>query len=163
MPDVKVEPLKYATVTAYLYARNYIFDYATKFAHEHQSIAPAKDLKIDDAIYNDFMKFVKDKNFSYTTESEKKLADLKKMAEEEGYLESIGGKIEALEKELLADKENDLVKNRKDIEDLLRLEIVSRYYFQKGRAEASLLNDDDLEEAVNILLNKERYESILKP
>ena len=162
-PDVKIEPLKFATVTAYLYAKNYIFDYATKFAHEHQSIAPAKDFKIDDAIYNDFMKFVKDKNFTYTTECEKKLADLKKIAEEEGYLESLGGQIEALEKELLADKENDLVKNRKDIEDLLRLEIVSRYYYQAGRTEASLLNDDDLEEAVNILLNKERYETILKP
>ena len=162
MPDVKVEPIKYATATAYLYAKNYIFDYATKFAHEHKSIAPAKDFQIDDATYNDFMRFVKDKGFSYTTESEKKLADLKKMAQEEGYLETIGGQIETLEKELLADKENDLVKNRKDIEDLLRLEIVSRYYYQKGRAEASLLNDDDLEEAVNILLDKERYESILK-
>ena len=163
MPDVKVEPLKFATATAFLYAKNYIFDYATKFVHEHQSIAPAKDFKIDDATYNDFMKFVKDKNFTYTTESEKKLAELKKMAKEEGYLESIGSQIEALENQLLADKENDLLKNRNEIEDLLRLEIVSRYYFQKGRTEASLLNDDDLEEAVNILLNKERYDSILKP
>ena len=163
MPDVKVDPIKYSTATTYLYAKNYIFDYATKYHFEHKSIAPAKEFEIDDATYNDFMKFVKDKGFSYTTESEKKLKELKKWAKEEGYLESIATQIENLEKELIADKENDLVKNRMEIEDLLRLEIVGRYYFQVGRIEASLLNDDDLDEAFDILLNKERYESILKP
>ena len=163
MPDVKIEPLKYATVTAYLYARNYIFDYATKYAHEHPSIAPAEQFKIDDATYADFMKFVKDKGFSYTTESEKKLEELKKWAKEEGYLESINTQIEALERQLKADKENDLVKNRSDIEDLLRLEIVGRYYYQTGRIVASLENDNDLKAAFEILLDKKRYESILKP
>ncbi|MCR4848958.1 MAG: S41 family peptidase [Bacteroidales bacterium] len=163
MPDVKIEPLKYATVTAYLYARNYIFDYATKYAHEHPSIAPADQFKIDDATYTDFMKFVKDKGFIYTTESEKKLEELKKMAKEEGYLESIGAQIEALEKKLNADKENDLVKNRADIEDLLRLEIVGRYYYQTGRIVASLEDDKDLQAAFEILLDKKRYESILRP
>ena len=163
MPDVKIEPLKYSTVTAYLYAKNYIFDYATKFAHEHKSIAPANEFKIDDAIYNDFMKFVKEKGFSYTTESEKKLKELKKSAKEESYYESISTQIEALERQLQADKENDLIKNRKDLEDLLRLEIVGRYYYQVGRIVASLENDPDLEEAFKILLDKERYESILKP
>jgi carboxyl-terminal processing protease len=163
MPDVKVEPIKYSTATAYLYAKNYIFDYATKYAFEHKNIAPAKEFQIDDATYNDFMNFVKEKQFTYTTESEKKLKELKKYAKEEGYLESIGTQIEALEKELLADKENDLMKNRAHIEDLLRLEIVSRYYYQVGRIEASLQNDDDLQEAFDILLNKERYNNILKP
>ena len=162
-PDVKVELPKYATVTAYLYAKNYIFDYATKFAHEHPSIAPAKDFQINDAIYNDFMQFVKDKSFTYTTESEKVLDDLKKCAEAEGYLESIRPQMESLEKQLQADKENDLIKNRKDIEDLLRLEIVGRYYYQVGRIVASLEQDEDLQEAFHILLDKQRYESILKP
>ena len=163
MPDIKVEPLKYAPVTAYLYAKNYIFDYATKFHHEHQSIAAAEDFKIDDATYNDFMNFVKEKGFSYTTESEKKLNELKKLAKEEGYYESILPQIESLEKRLHADKENDLVKNRKDIEELLRLEIVGRYYYQVGRIVASLENDDELQEAFKVLLDKQRYESIIKP
>ena len=163
MPDIKIVPRKYATATAYLYAKNYIFDYATKFAFEHKSIAPAKEFKIDDATYNDFMNFVKEKKFTYTTESEKKLKELKKMAKEEGYLESLQPQLELLEKRLQDDKENDLIKNRKDIEELLRLEIVGRYYYQVGRIMASLENDEDLEEAFSVLLNKNKYESILKP
>ncbi|MCR5014019.1 MAG: PDZ domain-containing protein [Bacteroidales bacterium] len=163
MPDVKITQDKYATVTAYLYAKNYIFDYATKFFHDHKSIAPADEFQIDDATYNDFMNFVKEKDFTYTTESEKTLEDLKDMAKEEGYLESIQEQLDELERQLKADKENDLVKNRKDIEELLRLEIVGRYYYQVGRIVGSLENDKDLKEAFQILLDKNRYESILKP
>jgi carboxyl-terminal processing protease len=71
--------------------------------------------------------------------------------------------LDLLEKQLQDDKANDLVKNRKDIEELLRLEIVGRYYYQVGRIIASLENDEDLEEAFKILLDKNRYQSILKP
>ena len=163
MPDVKIELKQYATATAYLYAKNYIFDYATKYVSEHKTIAPAKEFKIDDATYNDFMAFVKEKGFSYTTESEKKLEELKKKAKDEGYYESIGNQLENLEAQLKADKENDLTKNRADIEDLLRLEIVGRYYYQVGRIMASLENDPDLKEAFDILLDQKRYQSILKP
>lgn len=163
MPDVKIEPKQYATATAYLYAKNYIFDYATKYASEHKAIAPAKEFKIDDATYNDFMAFVKQKEFSYTTESEKKLEELKKKAKSEGYYESISAQLESLEAQLKADKENDLTKNRADIEDLLRLEIVGRYYYQVGRIMASLENDPELKEAFSILLDQNRYQSILKP
>lgn len=164
MPDVKVERPVYATATAYLYGKNYIFDYANKFYSEHRSIDSADRFKIDDATYNDFVKFVKDKGFSYTTESEKAIEKLKKMAKEEGYLEQIKPQIEQLEKNLAADKANDLLKNRKDIEELLVSEIVGRYYYQKGRIVAALQNDPDLERAFEILLNtngKDEYHSIL--
>ena len=163
-PDVKVERDPYATVTAYLYAKNYIFDYANKFYSEHKSIAPADRFQIDEATYQDFMKFVKDKNFSYTTESEKAIEKLKKTAKDEGYLDKIQPQIELLEKNLAAEKDKDLLNNRKDIEELLRSEIVGRYYYQKGRIIASLNDDPDLKRAFEILLNtngKDEYRSIL--
>ena len=163
-PDVKVERDPYATVTAYLYGKNYIFDYANKFYSEHKSIAPADRFQIDEATYMDFMKFVKDKNFSYTTESEKAIEKLKKTAKDEGYLDKIQPQIDLLEKNLAAEKDKDLLNNRKDIEEMLRSEIVGRYYYQKGRIVASLNDDPDLKRAFEILLNtngKDEYHSIL--
>ena len=164
MPDVKVKRDPYATVTAYLYGKNYIFDYANKFYSEHKTIAPAESFQIDEATYQDFMKFVKDKNFTYTTESEKQIEKLKKVAKEEGYLDKIQPQIDLLEKNFAAEKEKDLLNNREDIEELLRSEIVSRYYYQQGRIEASLNDDPDLKRAFEILLNtngKDEYHSIL--
>ena len=164
MPDVKVKRDPYATVTAYLYAKNFIFDYASKYYHEHKSIDSADRFQIDEATYQDFMKFVKDKNFSYTTESEKAIEKLKKTAKDEGYLDKIQPQIDQLEKNFAAEKENDLLNNRKDIEELLRSEIVGRYYYQKGRIVANLNDDPDLKRAFEILLNtngKDEYHSIL--
>ena len=164
MPDVKVTRDPYATVTAYLYAKSFIFDYATKFYNEHKIIDSADMFQINEATYQDFMKFVKEKGFSYTTESEKTIEKLKKTAKDEGYLETIQPQIEQLEKNLAAEKDNDLINNREDIEELLRSEIVSRYYYQKGRIVASLQNDPDLDRAFEILLNtngKDEYHSIL--
>ena len=163
-PDVKVKRDPYATVTAYLYAKNFIFDYASKYYHEHKSIDSADRFQIDEATYQDFMKFVKDKNFSYTTESEKAIEKLKKTAKDEGYLDKIQPQIDQLEKNFAAEKENDLLNNRKDIEELLRSEIVGRYYYQKGRIVANLNDDPDLKRAFEILLNtngKDEYHSIL--
>ena len=164
MPDVKVKRDPYATVTAYLYGKNYIFDYANKFYSEHKSIDSADRFKIDEATYQDFMNFVKAKDFSYTTESEKAIEKLKKTAKDEGYLEKIQPQIEQLEKNFAAEKENDLISNRKDIEELLRSEIVGRYYYQKGRIISTLNDDPDLKRAFEILLNtngKDEYHSIL--
>ena len=164
MPDVKVKRDPYAIVTAYLYGKNYIFDYANKYYGEHKSIDSADRFQIDEATYQDFMKFVKDKKFSYTTESEKAIEKLKKTAKDEGYLDKIKPQIELLEKNLAAEKANDLISNRKDIEELLRSEIVGRYYYQKGRIVASLNDDPDLKRAFEILLNtngKDEYHSIL--
>ena len=164
MPDVKVKRDEYATVTAYLYGKNYIFDYANKFYHEHKSIDSADRFQIDEATYQDFMNFVKEKGFSYTTESEKAIEKLKKTAKDEGYLDKIQPQIDLLEKNFAAEKENDLINNRKDIEELLRSEIVGRYYYQKGRIVASLKDDPDLARAFEILLNtngKDEYHSIL--
>ena len=164
MPDVKVKRDPYAIVTAYLYGKNYIFDYANKYYSEHKSIDSADRFQIDEDTYQDFMKFVKDKKFSYTTESEKAIEKLKKTAKDEGYLDKIKPQIELLEKNLAAEKANDLISNRKDIEELLRSEIVGRYYYQRGRIVASLNDDSDLKRAFEILLNtngKDEYHSIL--
>lgn len=163
-PDVKVERDPYATVTAYLYGKNMIFDYANKYYNEHPTIAPAKEFKIDEVTYQDFMEFVKSHDFSYTTGCEMEMKKLKEAMEIEGCDKQVADIVKSLEKALEAEKANDLQNNRDDIEELLRSEIVGRYYYQKGRIEAALQNDPDLDRAFEILLNtngKDEYHTLL--
>ena len=164
MPDVKMEMKPYSLVTSYLYGKNMIFDYACKFYNENKTIAESDKFEITDDIFNDFVKFVKDRKFTYVTESEVTLQKLEKAAKEEGYYDKISTQIESLKKQLEDDKANDIVRNRKDIEELLKSEIVGRYYYQTGRIIASLKSDEDLARACEILLNsngKNEYETIL--
>ena len=118
-----------------------------------------------DEIYNDFVDFVENQDFKYTSESEKDFEELVKTAKSEGYYDNIKPQLDMLEKELISHKDNDLINNRKEISEILKIEIVGRYYFQKGKIISTLDDDVELNRAVEILLNangKNEYEMLLK-
>ena len=164
-PDVKIEPEMVSTITVHLYAQNMIFKYANKFYKEHKSIAAPNEFEITDEIYNDFVKFVEQQDFKYTSESEKDFELLVETAKLEGYYEKIKPQLDILENELKNHKDNDLINNRKEISEILKMEIVGRYYFQKGKIISTLKDDVELNRAVEILLNsngENEYENLLK-
>ncbi len=92
------------------------------------------------------------------------LTSLAKIAEEEGYMtDSIKSHIDALKELLKHDIYKDIDNNRKEIEELLAIEIAERYYFSRGIIGVNIKSDDDIIEAVKILHDPQRYKSILKP
>ena len=164
-PDVKIEPEMVSTITVHLYAQNMIFKYANKFYREHKSIPSPEEFEITDEIYDDFVKYVESQEFSYTSESEKDFEVLVKTAKLEGYYDNIKPQLDILENELKNHKDNDLINNRKEISEILKMEIVGRYYFQKGKIITTLKDDVELNRAVEILLNtngQNEYETLLK-
>ena len=161
-PDVKIEPTMASTITMHLYAKNLFFKYANKFYREHKSIKAPQDFKITDAIYEDFMQFVKDEGFTFTSQSETEIKELEKIAKAEGYLEEIQPILDQAVATIEEEKAKDLINNRKEIEEMLEIEIVSRYYYQKGKIIAALDDDPELEKAFEVILNQEEYNNILK-
>jgi len=160
-PDVKLEPRQYALITGTIVAKNHIFDYATKYRLSHPSISSSKEFALTEAEYNDFLQYLSDKTYDYTTKSERSIEDLKKNAENEKYFENIQSEYEALKKEILLHKKEDLAKYRPEIKDFLEEEIASRYYYQRGRLESSLRDDGELKEAIRVLTDEQLYKSIL--
>ena len=57
--------------------------------------------------------------------------------------------------------DKDLEQFKNEIIPFLENEIISRYYFQKGRAVQSFKNDLELKEATRILSNSKEYNNIL--
>jgi carboxyl-terminal processing protease len=161
-PDVKIEPTMASTISTYLYAKNLFFKYANKFYREHKSIKPANEFKITDAIYNDFMQFVKDEGFTFTSQSETEIKELEKIAKLEGYLDDIQPVLDQAKAKIEEEKAKDLINNRKEIEELLKIEIAGRYYYQKGKIIATLGEDPELAKAFEVILNQEEYNNILK-
>jgi carboxyl-terminal processing protease len=144
-----------------LYRKYLIFDYATRYHQQHPSIPPAGEFRIDDATYQDFLVFIQDKNYEYTTESEKALNELETLAQKEHYYEAIREELTHLHNKMADDKKEDIRKHEDQIRDLLRTEIITRYYYQKGKAEAAIKNDAEINDAISLLRNKERYNDIL--
>lgn len=161
-PDVAVEPEEASRIALTLFAKNHIFDFATMYKQEHDTIAAAEDFEITEDIYDEFLEFLEGKEFEYTTETEKALEKLESKAKAEKYWQFIELHVEDLKQDLMAHKSNDLMTFQEDIKDFLRGEIVSRYYYQRGAIQSSLQYDKQVARAVEILHNQKTYESILE-
>ncbi len=162
-PDKSVGQLTYKDITVSLITKNLIFNYATKYKFEHPSIVPSKEFSLTDAEYADFVNWLGDKDYDYTTETEEMLEDFETSAKEDSYFEAVKSDVDALKIKIGHDKQKDLYKFKDEILFELNSEIVSRYYNEDGRIEVSFKTDPDILEALEVLNNQSVYQALLKP
>lgn len=160
-PDIKVKGLPLSDISAVLLIKNLFFDFATNYRLKHETISSVNEFSLTDDEYEDFVHYLSDKDYDYTTESEDLLEKLEKAAKTDKYFEDVKKEYEALKVKLHHNKKDDLYKFKEEIKQILESEIVSRYYYQKGQVEVSLKNDPVLEEAIKTLNDSEKYQSIL--
>ena len=91
------------------------------------------------------------------------LEKLSKTAESENYFKNIEFEFNELSKKIEEQKKEDVLAYEEEIRLILENEIVSRYYYQTGRIQASLATDKDVLKAIDICTNKLQYDSILTP
>ncbi|OHX67583.1 peptidase S41 [Flammeovirga pacifica] len=160
-PDIKVKPFNFAQISVSLILKGLIFDYATKFHHENEKIVAARDFKLSDEQFNDFVEWIKDKDYGYQTKVEVTMEELEKSAKEDKYYDDIIDEIENLKKKVYHNKESDVIKFKDEIKDVLEAEICKRYYLEAGEIESTFTADLDVIEAVEVLNDDARYQKIL--
>lgn len=159
-PDFPIEDVLPSKILISLYSKNLLFDYATRYASTHTMPDKIGDFRFTDADYNDFVNFLKGKDYDYTTESDDQLEELIKTAKEEKYYENAEAAFTELKGKLAHDKEKDLQTFKAEISRLLYEEIASRYYYQKGRIIASLKDDPELAKALKVLYDSKVYSQV---
>ena len=162
-PDVAVPDEVQPDVLTSLIEAQAIFDFANDYRAKHESIAEADKFVVDDAIYKEFLQFLKAKKYSYTTTLEEELEKLKTTAEEEKAFASIQNAYNQLKTQVENLKTQDLTTYKPEIEHALTQEIVSRYYYSTGKLINSLHHDSYIEAAKSVLLDSARYNAILSP
>lgn len=161
-PDIFVKQEHFANITQTLVSKLLIFDYATQFRNMHNSIGDVRTFHLTDNEYNDFIKFLSTKNYSYTTGTEKLITNLKAEATKEKQFTDIQPEYDALKAKLLTSKKNDLQQNKEEIKQVLENEIASRYFYEKGRYETNFKYDKELAQAIKIMTDRSQVASILK-
>ena len=162
-PDVAVPDENVPDILNALINEQAIFDFANDFRAKHETIAEADNFVVNDAIYNDFLQFLKKNKYSYSTLLEEKLEELKTAAEDDNSFSSIQTAYNQLKTQLENLKTQDLTTHKAEISRALTQEIVSRYYFNTGKLINSLHHDRYIDEAKSVLLNPNRYKAILSP
>jgi len=161
IPDITIEAQTFSQISGDLYAQSYLFNFTNEFVLKTDSIVSPMEFVITDSIFADFKKYVENHNFDYKTETEVLLEKMKESAEREDYNVAIDSTLNMLSEEITEEKKKDIDKNRLEIEEMLKIEIVTRYYYQKGKIESSLVTDPDIAEAIKVILDNSLYTSIL--
>ena len=167
MPDIKVENDSMPNITYYLAAvrdSNELVDtWEQKYIASHHTIAKPSDFSLTDDDFNDFKKTVMASSFKYDDISGKQLSELEKLAKFEGYYDDAKAEFDALRKKLHHNLGKDLDKAKESIMQVLTNDIVTAYYFQRGAMENTLRTDKQVKAAFDLLSDKAKYDSILRP
>lgn len=164
-PDVAVDKLEFAPITKSLLRKDHIFYYATEYYYKNKNLNPASpnDIRLTDAEYNEFVKWLSGRDFDYVTRVEQETKDLIKIAKEEKKYMKLKSYFDNLEKATKHNKEEDLSTFKEEIIMLLEQEIAGRYFFERGIIESTFGKDPDVQAAITVLNDPTKYQSILKP
>ncbi|MBN1821658.1 MAG: S41 family peptidase [Prolixibacteraceae bacterium] len=162
-PDVFLEPESLSTLSFELASRFLIFDFATKYSNSHSSIPEPEKYELSNETYNDFITFVQEKGFEYDSQSQEVYKELLETAKREKYFDSASEEFKALEEKLTPNLKSDLLKFKPEISELLKDEIVSRYYYQKGAIRSAIEDDKLIKKAMDVLSDNDVYAGHFSP
>jgi carboxyl-terminal processing protease len=160
-PDIKIAAQEATSITQVLHANGFIFDFATAYASKHPTIADAKSFSLTDLEYDEFVRWMKDKSYSYQSPLQAELEAFEAEAKKEKYYTNLKPQIEAIHTRLNDSKKNELMLYKDQIKTLLEEEIAARYYYEKGAVEARFKYDQEIKKAIQVLHNQTEYKKIL--
>ena len=160
-PDVVVSGANWPVVVTALQDQGLLFDFATRYTLDHPALGDPRTFRLPPGDYETFLAFVASRPFSYETQADRELQQLKVTITEEAYGELLQTELAELEAQLRREKERDLIKHQALIQRLLEREIARRYYYASGEIQADFDKDPELAEAVRLLDDPARYRALL--
>ncbi|AZI25050.1 S41 family peptidase [Pedobacter sp. G11] len=161
-PDVVVNAAKLSPVTITMINKSLFFNYANAYWKKNPKLESAKVFQISDADYTAFVNTLADKDLTYQSRTERLLSDLRAEAEKENKSAEVKADLENLKYKLTSSKKNDLATHKSEIKRVLETQIISRYFFEKGRIEQSFQYDKELAAAKSLFTNQPQMLAILK-
>ena len=161
-PDLAIEKEDLSQFSALLFSKNIFFNYATQYRSNNKEIAAADKFQLSDDEYAIFKTYVLNAKLNYSTAAQNALKKLKLEAEKEGTFDDLKAEYENILVKISPDPAKDLDKYRIEIAEMLENEIVSRYYFQKGRTINSFEHDPAVIKAIQTAMDNNSYNAILK-
>ncbi len=161
-PDIKIEPNYVSRFALTLYAMGYMEDWADEYMRRHNGEKiDVRTFSIGDDEYEDFKRFIADKEVPYQSQTRHAIAALRKAAKDDLYDTTLEEHVAAIEALVKDDTASNLETYRREIIDALNAEIVLRHAYNRGVIEHSAASDDTVLRAVELLSSPEEYARIL--
>ena len=163
VPDVKVKTEYVSRFALTLYAMGYMEDWADEYMRKHgNEVIDIRTFSLTDEDYADFCRFIQERDVPYESETRRALTALEQAAENDRYDETLSEAIAYLKERVKDDKMSNMETYRDEIMEALTADVILRYAYSEGVAEYSMVHDEVVDQAVELLLNSEEYERILR-
>ena len=160
-PDIKTQNPESHMLTQVLFEKGYIFDYATQYAAKHSEPVDPRTFSLSDDEYQQFLNWMKTKNYSYKSYMEYQLQQFTEEAKKEKYYSELKSQLDLVSARIAESKKNELALHKEEIKMLLEEDIVSRYHLEKGSVESGFKYDKDIKTAAEVLRDNSRYRKLL--
>lgn len=157
-PDIKLPKPELSEFAQWLQDEHIIFKYVNQYVSNKDSIEAPGTYEFKD--YSDFKNFVAAGGWKFTPAVSTEIS--KVLTGDAKAKSTVRAELEKLAIDATASHANDIDTYQAEIARELEIEIVSRYYYQSGKAKHRLNGDTEIQEAISLLNDIERYKSILK-
>ena len=160
-PDVKMDNIKYPEIIKNLKVNNYVFKFCNQYFKDVDNESLLSSFFINDDMFNDFIKYIEDEDFSFTVNSEDIIKELEQSLEDELYLHNMSQDIKVLKESILKYKKGDIEKYKTEIKKEIANDLITRLFYQSGRIQYNLKDDPYIMESIRLLSDQEEYGAIL--
>jgi len=161
-PDIHLDPKELSTLTKQLIREGVIFDFATEYYFKNETNIPGDKFIPSEALFDSFLTYVKKSGFTYYNEAEDALAELELLATNEASFAELGNSLQSIRTLVNKKSSADYKIFKEEIKDELALEILSRYHYDKAMKFVSFEKDQEVQEALRLFNDMDRYHKILK-
>ena len=154
-PDITTDAEEESLLTLELIKNNMYFDFATQYESAHKSF---EESTLPNEIYNDFLAFLEEQDFSYHTDAEKTLENLENQLDGSKNVQTA---INQIKKIIQQQKDQDFHDQEKNIRKKLFMELISRYHGQEGMVKANLDHDTEIAKALEFISQQDRMSQML--
>lgn len=160
-PDVFMEAQEAHLLTQVLFERGYLFDYVTQYVLKNPTPVETKTFSLSDAEYQQFVNWMKGKNYSYKSYMEYELEKFTQEAKKEKYFGELKAQLDQIQSRINESRKNELVLYKDEIKFLLEKEIVGRFHLEQGSIETGFKYDNEVKKAIEVLHNPVLYKKTL--
>lgn len=157
-PDVEVSVEAESEIYQGLLSKDMFFKFANYYKEKNPGI---KTVVPDDKLFNGFKTFLSENNFSYDSQIEKKLKEIKELASAKNFKNDFQSTISKLETEAESEESAELDKAKTEISLSIANEINKMIISGSEQIEAIFPYDVQLQKGISILKDKNEYNRLL--
>lgn len=156
LPDIEIEKRNYDNIIKELLTSYQVFDFVNYLTNKNSE---SDNLTLsDDKLFEMFLSFIDTNGFYSELNKIKDVENLKS----ELNLKTNESAFSDIKESYIQQQKEIIKKNKKEIDNLIRIELNSRYSFNAGRIEESLKSDKVFNKALEILNDDKAYKAVFK-